>query len=428
MIILSLCLCILNINIVTKRIVFLILIYTAIIIGNPFINSEINIYNGLWVINNLSIIIIKIILLIGSTVLLIEDNRNNEEKWIIMLTSILGMICVISANDLISFFLSIELQSYSLYILATLPLKTINFKESGRSAGLKYFLLGSLASGFILLGTSLIYGLSGLTQFESLAIIGESKSIIGQMLIVVGLLFKISASPFHNWAPDVYDGVPTLVTSWIAIFPKIALIISLNYLILTFGINEQIKLLLLITSTISLLVGSLLGLVQYRMKRLLAYSSISHIGFLLLCIIISDFDCLIYYLIQYTITSITVFFIIESINVERISELKGGRFVTHNNLLAISLSACLFSLAGIPPFIGFIAKLQVFYNVINQGYYLSTLIAMISSIIACAYYLRIIKITQFDKEGKELIINIKKQSLSYIISITTLFVILFLWI
>jgi len=414
---------------VTKRIVFLILIYTTIITGLPLIDTNVSIYNGLWVINNLSITLIKIILLIGSTVLLVEK-KDNGEKWIIMLISILGMICVISANDLVSLFLSIELQSYSLYILATLPLKNINIKESGRSTGLKYFLLGSLASGFILLGSSLIYGLSGLTQFESLSIIEESKSITGQILIIIGLLFKIAASPFHNWAPDVYDGVPTLVTSWIAVFPKIALIICLNGLIIMWGINEQIKLLLLITSIGSLLIGSILGLIQYRIKRLLAYSSISHVGFLILCIITKDSDSLIYYLIQYTITSVTVFYIIAFISAERISELKGLSIKNETSLLAVSLSICLFSLAGIPPFVGFIAKLQVFYTTINQGYYLITLIAMLSSVISCAYYLRIIKVTQFDKENKELsnLVILRSQSLSYIISMTTLLIILFLWV
>src|SRR5271156_3371492 len=287
---------------------------------------------------------------------------------IIVLFSILGSSLLISSFDLISLYLSIELQSFGLYVLSTL----YRDSESSTSAGLKYFLLGGLSSCLILLGSGLIYSYTGVTNFESLYLLNSISDIdqqyviqglsLGLIIIFVGFLFKIAAAPLHNWSPDVYDGTPTIVTTWLTIIPKISILIFLLELQSQIGIIGGIKTkiisstgylttvdsmpsllpieglaslgttlsaslapvavviglpvlktLLLISSILSLIIGSLLGLAQIRIKRLLAYSTISHIGFLLLALAINteqSIDSFLFYLIQYTITNLNVFLII----------------------------------------------------------------------------------------------------------------------
>jgi NADH-ubiquinone oxidoreductase chain 2 len=287
---------------------------------------------------------------------------------IIVLFSILGSSLLISSFDLISLYLSIELQSFGLYVLSTL----YRDSESSTSAGLKYFLLGGLSSCLILLGSGLIYSYTGVTNFESLYLLNSIYDIdqqyviqglsLGLIIIFVGFLFKIAAAPLHNWSPDVYDGTPTIVTTWLTIMPKISILIFLLELQSQIGIIGGIKTkllsstgylttvdsipsflpieglaslsntisaslapvavviglpvlktLLLISSILSLIIGSLLGLAQIRIKRLLAYSTISHIGFLLLALAVNteqSIDSFLFYLIQYTITNLNVFLII----------------------------------------------------------------------------------------------------------------------
>jgi NADH-ubiquinone oxidoreductase chain 2 len=392
---------------------------------------------------------------------------------IIVLFSILGASLLISSFDLISLYLSIELQSFGLYVLSTL----YRDSESSTSAGLKYFLLGGLSSCLILLGCGLIYSYTGVTNFESLYLLNSISDIdqqyviqglsLGLIIIFVGFLFKISAAPLHNWSPDVYDGTPTIVTTWLTVMPKISIFILLLELQSKIGIIGGIKTkilsstgfitivdnmpsllsteglvflsdtvsaslvglpvlktLLLISSILSLIIGSILGLAQIRIKRLLAYSTISHIGFLLLALAINteqSIDSFLFYLIQYTITNLNIFLIILALtyiiytsknstgsadaaqlnslktskignitDIRYISELKGLFF--SNPLLSLSLGICLFSMAGIPPFIGFFAKQFVLYSAIQNGYYFISLIAIIVSVISASYYLKIIKV------------------------------------
>jgi NADH-ubiquinone oxidoreductase chain 2 len=391
---------------------------------------------------------------------------------IIVLFSILGSSLLISSFDLISLYLSIELQSFGLYVLSTL----YRDSESSTSAGLKYFLLGGLSSCLILLGSGLIYSYTGVTNFESLYLLNSISDIdqqyviqglsLGLIIIFVGFLFKIAAAPLHNWSPDVYDGTPTIVTTWLTIIPKISILIFLLELQSQIGIIGGIKTkilsgtgylttiesipsllsveggfaliglpvlktLLLISSILSLIIGSLLGLAQIRIKRLLAYSTISHIGFLLLALAINteqSIDSFLFYLIQYTITNLNIFLIILALSyiiyaptqtssplfgsmlgIEKdydlkilntkignirdigyISELKGLFF--SNPLLSLSLGICLFSMAGIPPLIGFFSKQFVLYSALQNGYYFISLIAIIVSVISASYYLKIIKV------------------------------------
>lgn len=365
---------------------------------------------------------------------------------IIVLFSSLGASLLISCSDLISMYLSIELQSFSLYVLSTL----YRDSESSTSAGLKYFLLGALASCLILFGAGLLYAYTGLTNFESIYSLVSiyyieinnnfiefiypffSKELsgsifLGIIFIFVGFLIKISAAPFHNWSPDVYDDTPTIVTIWLTIIPKISILILLLDLYLHIDLIDQLtlfsklnafklnieevsKYLLLITSLFSLIIGSVVGLAQNRIKRLLAYSTISHIGFILLALAIhtkQSIDSFIFYIIQYIITNLNIFLIIiafsylinRSINknqlnnnikdIRYISEFKGQFF--SNPLISLSFSVCLFSMAGIPPLIGFFSKQYVLYSAIKGGYYFIALIAILVSVISASYYLKIIK-------------------------------------
>lgn len=268
----------------------------------------------------------------------ISIKNKSEQYSLIVLFNILGALFLLSSSDLISMYLSIELQSFGLYILATL------YKEklSSTSAGLKYFLLGGLSSCFILLGAGLIYSYSGLTNLELiytlLSIYFNSSLIdlnginIGFFLIISGFLFKIAAAPFHNWAPDVYDDSPTLVTIWLTIMPKLSILIFVVKILI--GIDLYLNLfnilpnmtslnvlssLLLLSSLFSLIIGAIVGLSQLRIKRLLAYSTINHVGFLLLCLSVfssstsaynQSIETFIFYIIQYTITNLNIFLII----------------------------------------------------------------------------------------------------------------------
>nr|WKW76258.1 NADH dehydrogenase subunit 2 [Marasmius sp. DTF-2023a] len=364
---------------------------------------------------------------------------------IIVLFSSLGASLLISCSDLISMYLSIELQSFSLYVLSTL----YRDSESSTSAGLKYFLIGGLASCLILFGSGLLYAYTGLTNFESIYSLISiyyievnnnlidmiypffsnelSVSIfLGLIFIFIGFLIKISAAPFHNWSPDVYDETPTIVTIWLTIIPKISILILLLDLYLhidiidqlalfsklnTFKLNidEVIKYLLLITSIFSLIIGSVVGLAQNRIKRLLAYSTISHIGFILLALAIhtkQSIDSFIFYIIQYIITNLNIFLIIiafsylinRSINNNQLNNIKDIRYISEfkgqfysNPLISLSFSICLFSMAGIPPLIGFFSKQYVLYSAIKGGYYFIAFIAIFVSVISASYYLKIIK-------------------------------------
>jgi len=450
-----------------NRITIVLLLYSGILTYNilyiDFIKSGISIYNGLFQVTIITQGIDLFIYLIGILILLLSESifknnfnikftlsstknlininkkniKSNEinnnskdniynyeikfnknlsiiaEYSLIVLFTILGITSLISSNDLVSIFLSIELQSFAIYILATIYRES----ESATSAGLKYFLLGSLSSAIILLGSGLLYSFTGLTNFEELyifcsTIIYNYYIEFSVLLIMIGLLFKVAAAPFHNWAPDVYDGVPTLVTTWLTTIPKISLLIF----ILEFqGFNQLINwsswtYLLLISSLLSLIVGTIGGLTQYRIKRLLAYSTISHIGFLLIALVINSeesIESFLFYLIQYSLTNVNIFFIIIVFGslihfqklypfspVQFISQLKGQFYI--NPLLGLSLAISLFSLAGIPPLIGFFGKLIILYAVTHNGYFFLAIIIIIVSVISAAYYLKIIKVIHFD--------------------------------
>jgi NADH-ubiquinone oxidoreductase chain 2 len=519
-----------------SRISAIILIYSGVLSLNTLyiqsIGSGIGIYSGLFQVTQISISIESFLLLTGALILFAwpsiiinrtteNDQLNNfiaksEDYSLIILFSTLGSCLLISCFDLISLYISIELQSFGLYVLATL------FKDSLRStkAGLKYFLLGGLSSCIILFGCGLIYTYTGLTNFESIySLISTSNSLnvfsnlylisdindsapiaiqglsIGLVFVFIGFLFKIAAAPLHNWSPDVYDEVPTIVTIWLTIIPKIAIIVLLlelqyyglnlinisdfinvfsettnfNYNIelnnttipvINLTLNDSIfsfKNLLLISSLLSLIIGTVVGLAQTKIKRLLAYSTISHIGFILLALAInseSSIDSLLFYIIQYTVTNLNIFLIIiafsyiysansserEIKDINFIKELK-GQFIS-NPILTLSLTICLFSMAGIPPLIGFFSKQFVLYSAIQNGYYFIAYIAIIVSVISASYYLKVVKIIYTDSEEENLLkpenYNTKKNLIngeisisltnlhSFLIAVLTLSILLFI--
>ena len=353
------------------------------------------------------------------------------EYPLILLFVISGAVFLMSTNDLVSIFLSIELQSYGLYLLSTIYRNS----ELSTTGGLIYFLLGGLSSCFILLGTSLLYVNSGTTSMDGLYILNSisdvNEGVLGLtswyksyylnfslLIFSIGFLFKVSAAPFHFWSPDVYDAIPTIVTTFVAIIAKISIFIFL--LELVYHTSSYISefswtYALLISSLLSLIIGTVVGLTQFRIKRLLAYSTISHVGFILLALSISSIEstqAFIFYLIQYSISNLNAFFIIITIGfslyayitnnkefkslldknnspIQLISQLKGYFYI--NPLLSLSLAITIFSFVGIPPLVGFFAKQMVLSAALDNGYVFLALIAIITSVIGAVYYLNVIK-------------------------------------
>ena len=356
------------------------------------------------------------------------------EYPLILLFIITGAVFLVSTSDLVSIFLSIELQSYGLYLLSTLYRNS----ELATSGGLTYFLLGGLSSCFIFLGTSLLYANSGTTNLDGVYII-TSLSDIGNdsasnilywyksyyinfalLILSVGFLFKVSAAPFHFWSPDVYDAIPTIVTTFVAIVAKISIFIFFLELVhytsnSLFAFQFSWTSSLLVSSLLSLIIGTVVGLTQFRIKRLFAYSTISHVGFILLALSINSIESIqafLFYLMQYSISNLNAFIILISIGyslyyyvnnskeykqlldkknspIQLISQMKGYFYI--NPILALSLGITIFSFVGIPPLIGFFAKQMVLSAALDSGYVFLTLVAILTSVISAVYYLNIIK-------------------------------------
>ena len=348
------------------------------------------------------------------------------EYPLIILFIVTGAILLMSTNDLVSIFLAIELQSYGLYILSTIYRNS----ELSTTGGLIYFLLGGLSSCFILLGTALLYANTGSTNLDNLYIITSISDLsfgdlwykpyyinVSLIIFVTGFLFKVSAAPFHFWSPDVYDAIPTIVTTFVALIAKVSifiLLLQITYYTKNKLLNDWTYILLL-SSMFSLIVGTVVGLTQYRIKRLFAYSTISHVGFILLALGISSIEstqAFIFYLTQYTISNLNAFIILLAIGyslyyyttenkehkelldknnspIQLVDQLKGYFYI--NPYLALSLAITIFSFAGIPPLVGFFGKQMVLSAALDKGLVFLSLIAILTSVIGGVYYLTIIK-------------------------------------
>ena len=383
----------------------------------------------------------KILILISSLFVLnssknfIIDNKLDKFEYpIIILISILGMFFMVSSNDLILFYLGLELQSLSLYILAAIDRDNLRSSE----AGIKYFVLSALSSGLLLYGCSLLYGFTGSTNFEIISNELNKQNtgaIFAMVFILVGLAFKISAVPFHMWTPDVYQGSPTSITSYFAAVPKVAgLAVFIKFMYIPFSnILLEWQTIIIFISIASMILGAVAAIGQKNLKRLLAYSSIGHMGYALAGIAtgaINGFKSSIVYITVYVVMNIGAFSCLylmkkEGEYKENISDLSG--ISKKHPLLAMSFLIILFSLAGIPPLGGFFAKFYIFSSVLEQKMYTLAIIGLLTTVISAVYYLKIIKTIYFD-ENKLSFDQINSKTISGTILIScTLLITFFLY-
>ena len=334
---------------------------------------------------------------------IIDNKLDKFEYPIIVLLSILGMFFMVSSNDLILFYLGLELQSLSLYILASIDRDNLRSTESG----IKYFVLSALSSGLLLYGCSLLYGFTGSTNFELIADQLNKENagaVFAMVFILVGLAFKVSAVPFHMWTPDVYEGAPTSITSYFAVVPKVAgLALLIKFMFVPFSnILLEWQTIIIFISIASMILGAVAAMIQKNIKRLLAYSSIGHIGYALAGVAtgaISGYQSAIVYISIYVIMNIGAFSCLYLLKKdgqykENISDLSG--ISKKHPLLAISFLIILFSLAGVPPLGGFFAKFYVFVAVLEKEMYALAIIGLITTVMSAFYYLKIIKTIYFD--------------------------------
>ncbi len=395
-------------NIIFNLTSLVLIITTAIILNNS--NNEEKIFLDSFIKNSFSnyfkvLILISSLFVLNSSKKFITENRLDKFEYpIIILLSILGMFFMVSSNDLILFYLGLELQSLSLYILASIDRDNLRSSESG----IKYFVLSALSSGLLLYGCSLLYGFTGSTNFDLIATQLNKENIgavFAMVFILVGLAFKISAVPFHMWTPDVYEGAPTSITNYFAVVPKVAgLALLIKFMFIPFSnILLEWQTIIIFISIASMILGSVAAIAQKNIKRLLAYSSIGHIGYALAGVAtgeISGYESAIIYISIYVIMNIGAFSCLYLLKKdgkykENISDLSG--ISKKHPLLAVSFLILLFSLAGIPPLGGFFAKFYVFTAVLEQKMYTLGIIGLLTTVISAFYYLKIIKTIYFDE-------------------------------
>jgi NADH-quinone oxidoreductase subunit N len=381
----------------------------------------------------------KILTLIGSGVAItMSVGYARAEKFecfeypILIVLATLGMLMMISANDMISLYLGLELQSLALYVIAAIHRDSVRSTE----AGLKYFVLGALASGILLYGISLVYGFTGQTGFEAIATAlghgGSTGLVIGLVFVLAGLAFKISAVPFHMWTPDVYEGAPTPVTAFFAAAPKLAAMALIIRVVI--GAFEPMmsdwQQVIAFVAIASMTLGAFAAIGQTNIKRLMAYSSIGHMGFALVGLAAGSevgVQGVMIYLVIYLAMTLGAFACILAMRrhdqmVEEIDALAG--LSRTQPLVAFCLAAILFSLAGIPPLAGFFAKYYVFLAAIEKGLYVLAVIGVIASVVGAFYYLRIVKIMYFDEPEGEF--DPMPMELSAVLALSGIFVIGFL--
>jgi len=397
--------------------------------------SDTSLFNESYKIDNLSNFM-KIIMVASGIFVMLTSSKylqiskiNKIEYPVLVLSAILGMMVMISSNDLIVFYMGLELQSLALYVLASFNRDNLLSTESG----LKYFILSALSSGILLYGCSLIYGFAETTNFNEI-FINSSKTeyglTFGIVFILVGLAFKISAVPFHMWAPDVYEGSPTSVTIFFAILPKIAaLTVFIRFLYVPFAnMSDQWQMIIIFLSISSMIFGAVAAIGQTNLKRLVAYSSIGHMGYALagLCVGTNEgIQSSITYMSIYLVMNLAFFSCLFMLRrnetyYEKIEDLSG--LSKNHPILAFSLLVILFSLAGIPPLAGFFAKFYIFMAVVEQSMYFLAVVGLLSTVVAAFYYLRIIKIIYFDPE-KEMYEKNHHIGLKLTLILSTIFII-----
>lgn len=429
---------------------------TFFTLGIAFLLSINNSLSSMVIFNNLLIIdpfttLIKAFILLSSMVcMLISINYLNYQKIntfeysLLILLSVLGMLCLVSTYDLLSLYLSVELMSLSFYILAAYKRNS----EFSGEAGLKYFILGAFSSGLLLFGSSILYGFTGMTNFEDIAKllfglgsisdpISYNGIVIGILFVSIALLFKVAAAPFHMWSPDVYEGSPTPVTAFFSSVPKVALL-ALFIRLFFYTFYNFIPIwqdLLLISAMISMVWGSIAALSQKRIKRLMAYSGIVNIGYMLIGIASGTtigLTHLLVYLFIYVIMTISFFSFIlgtqnhktKALNVYLLDLTNLGKT---NVVLGLTVSLILFSMIGLPPLAGFFGKMYLFFAAMNSKLYAVGILGVLSSVVAAFYYIRLIKLMFFEMSSKNYTLYKQMDQLNaYALSISLFLLIIFM--
>jgi NADH-quinone oxidoreductase subunit N len=398
-------------------------------------------FNGAFVMDPFARLM-KLLVLLGSGVAIVmsvgymrADKFDRFEYPVLIVTATLGMLLMISANDLIALYLGLEMQSLSLYVIAAINRDSIRSTE----AGLKYFVLGALSSGMLLYGASLIYGFTGQTTFGGIAgvLAGQPSSLgltFGLVFLIAGIAFKVSAVPFHMWTPDVYEGAPTPVTAFLAAAPKVAaMALFVRVMVGPFSaITHDWQQIITFISIASMVLGAFAAIGQHNIKRLMAYSSIGHMGYALVGLAAGNqagVQSVVIYLLIYLAMTLGTFACILSMRraggmVEEISDLAG--LSRTNPIMAFFLAMLLFSLAGIPPLAGFFAKFYVFLAAIQAGLYPLAVIGVLASVVGAYYYLRIIKVMYFDEPAGEFVPMAVE--LRVVLGISGAFILLFVFI
>lgn len=411
------------------------LLFTLLlIINNPLKNASL-LYNTL-ILDDFTTFL-KILVLLSSFFSICiaidytkQESINAFEYIILILFSTMSMLFLISSADFISLYLAIELQSLSFYVLAALKRNS----EFSTEAGLKYFFLGAFSSGLLIFGCSLLYGFTGVTNFSELGkiftggtldILASTSSLpaceLGMVFLIVGFLFKATAAPFHMWSPDVYEGAPTGVTAFFMITPKAALFAVFLRLFFVgfYDFMSPWQKIFIVCSLLSLVIGTLSALSQTKIKRLLAFSSIGHVGYLLAgfaCGTIEGMQALLIYLVVYIFMNINIFALLlcpmrretttsggsflpskKESSVPRIKYITDLAFLAKTNpLLALTLTITMFSMAGIPPLAGFYSKAYLFFATMSSNLYVLAVFGVLASVLSCFYYIRLVKIMYFE--------------------------------
>src|SRR5271169_4446516 len=382
----------------------------------------------------------KALVLIGSAVTILMGMRYNEDQGIdrfefpvLVLLSTTGMMIMISANDLITLYVGLELQNLALYVVAAFN------RDSTRSseAGLKYFVLGALSSGMLLYGASLIYGFTGTTAFSEIATLVAGSAapsagvLVGLVFVVVGLAFKVSAVPFHMWTPDVYEGAPTPVSAFFAVAPKLAaLALFIRFMIAPFGpLIAEWRQVIVFLSIASMVFGAVAAIAQENIKRLMAYSSISHVGYALIGLAAGTSEGIrgvLVYLTIYLFMTVGTWAVILCMRrrgrmLEGISDLAG--LSQSQPGLALALAIFMFALSGVPPTAGFFAKLYVFLAAINAQLTGLAVIGVVTSVVSAFYYLRVVKVMYFDEPAAafDRPISAELKGVVFVTAVVTLF-------
>jgi NADH-quinone oxidoreductase subunit N len=383
----------------------------------------------------------KALVLIGSAVSIVMAMRYNDDHQIarfefpvLVLLATTGMMVMVSANDLIILYLGLELQSLALYVVAAFDRDSVRSSE----AGLKYFVLGALSSGMLLYGASMIYGFAGTTSFAALAQVLSGSSgapspglIIGIVFVIVGIAFKVSAVPFHMWVPDVYEGAPTPVTAFFAVAPKMAAIaLFMRFLIEPFGgLLAEWRQVIVFLSVASMVLGSVAAIAQTNIKRLMAYSSIGHIGYALIGLAAANpagIRGVLVYMAIYLFMNVGTFAVILCMRqqgkmLEGINDLAG--LARTQPGLALALAIFMFSMAGVPPAAGFFSKVYIFVAALDAKLTGLAIIGVVTSVVGAFYYLRVVKVMYFDEPAAafERPITVELKAVLLVAAIITMF-------